>query len=94
MSAHVSSRTGIIWFAGALAAASHANDVSAQLTLFGTELQAQQHCPNDTVVWLDFQKRIYYVAGQRLYAQGRMGTFVCREEVRRGRYRRSVFGRR
>jgi hypothetical protein len=82
------------WLVTALAAASHANEASAQLSLFQTEAQAQQHCPNDTVAWVDFQKRIYYVAGQRLYAQGRTGTFVCRNEARRSGYRRSVLGRR
>jgi hypothetical protein len=67
-----------------------------------TEMQAQQHCPNDTVVWLDFRKRIYYVKGQRLYAQGRTGTFVCQDLcakicVPRGgpqKSRRSLLGRR
>jgi hypothetical protein len=62
--------------------------------LFQTEMQAQQHCPNDTVVWLDLHKRIYYIKGQRLYAQGRTGTFVCQEEARTSRYRRSLLGRR
>lgn len=80
-----------MWLVTALVATSHANHASAQLTLFQTELQAQLHCPNDTVVWLDFQKRIYYVKGQRPYAQGRTGTFVCQEEARRSAYRRSLF---
>jgi len=57
-------------------------------------MQAQQYCPNDAVVWLDPQKRIYYIKGQRLYAQGRTGTFVCQEEARTSRYRRSLLGRR
>jgi hypothetical protein len=83
-----------MWLVTALVATSHANQASAQLTLFQTEMQAQQHCPNDTVVWLDFEKRIYYIQGQRLYAQGGTGTFVCREEARRSRYRRSLLGRR
>ena len=78
----------------ALVATNHANDASAKLSLFQTEMPAQQHCPNDTVVWLDFHKRIYYVNGQRLYGKGRTGTFVCQEEARASRYRRSLFGRR
>jgi hypothetical protein len=90
---HVSGRAWM-WLITALIAAGHVNDASAQLSLFPTEMQAQQHCPNDTVVWLDFDKRIYYVRGQRLYAKGTTGTFVCRKEARAGRYRRSVLGHR
>jgi hypothetical protein len=83
-----------MWLVTALLAGSHANDASAQLSLFPTEMQARRRCPNDTVVWLDFRKGIYYVGGQRRYAQGLMGTFVCRKEAHTSGYRRSVFGRR
>ncbi|TMI99615.1 MAG: hypothetical protein E6G97_22145 [Alphaproteobacteria bacterium] len=93
MPTHVPARASIRLVA-ALAIACQANAASAQLSLFQTEVQAKQHCPNDTVVWADFQKRVYYTAGQRLYAQGRTGTFVCRNEARRSGYRRSVLGRR
>jgi len=89
----MSKKKSWMWLVTALVAAGHANDASAQLSLFQTETQAQQHCPNDTVVWLDFHKRIYYVKGQRLYAQGRTGTFVCQGEAGRSRYRRSLLGR-
>lgn len=74
--------------------AASSSEAAAQLGLFQTEMQAQLHCPDDTVVWLDFPKRIYYVQGQRLYAQGRTSTFVCQKEARSNGYRRSVFGRR
>ncbi len=82
------------WLFTAVVALSHANPASAQLSLFRTELRAQQHCPNDTVVWLDLDKRTYYNSGQRRYAQGRTGTFVCQVEARRSGYRRSLLGRR
>ena len=62
------------------------------LTLFRYEAQAQRHCPADTVVWLDFRKGIYYFAGQKRYAQGDSGSFVCREEARGNRNRRSLLG--
>jgi hypothetical protein len=62
------------------------------LTPFRYEAQAQRHCPADTVVWLDFRKEIYYSKRQRQYAQGTNGAFVCREEARRSRYRRSLLG--
>jgi hypothetical protein len=62
------------------------------LSLFQSELQAQQFCPNDNVVWLDFKKRIYYRPGQKQYASGRTGLFVCQAEAKRDGYRRSIFG--
>ena len=93
MARYVSPQTWV-WLVAALAAASHSNDASAQLSLFRTEMRARQHCPNDSVVWADLRKRIYYIEGQRLYAQGRTGTFVCRKEASRSGYRRSLFGRR
>ena len=90
----MSKKTLWLWLAAAFIAASHTNQASAQLSLFQTEMQAQQHCPNDTAVWLDCRKRIYYVKGQRLYEQGRTGTFVCQGEARKSGYRRSLLGRR
>jgi hypothetical protein len=62
------------------------------LTPFRHEDQAQRHCPADTVVWLDFRKRIYYSRKQRNYARGFSGSFVCRTEARSSGYRRSVLG--
>lgn len=62
------------------------------LALFRDEHQAQRHCPADTVVWLDFKKGKYYFRDQKLYGSGYHGSFVCREEARRGLYRRSLPG--
>jgi len=76
--ADMSKKKSWMWLVTALVATSHANHASAQLSLFQTEMQAQQHCPNDTVVWLDFRKRTYYVKGQRLYAQARRHFCVPR----------------
>ena len=58
--------------------AASSSEAAAQLSLFQYEMQAQLHCPDDAVVWLDCPKRIYYVAGQRLYAQGRTGFRVSK----------------
>ena len=70
-----------------------ATDARAQaLSLFRYEEEAQRHCPADTVVWLDFKKHKYYVRGQKLYASGLHGSFVCLQEARRGLYRRSLLG--
>ena len=62
------------------------------LTPFRYQDQAQRHCPGDTVVWLDFKKRRYYLSGQKLYGSGFQGSFVCLQEARRGQYRRSLLG--
>ena len=64
------------------------------LALFRYEDQAQQHCPVDTVVWLDFKKGKYYLSGQKLYGHGFHGSYVCLQEARRSQYRRSLLGRR
>lgn len=66
--------------------------VALPLTPFRYEDLAQQHCPKDTVVWLDFRKRVYYSRQQRRYAQGFDGSFVCRSEARSNGYRRSLLG--
>jgi hypothetical protein len=66
---------------------------ASPLTPYRYEYQAQKHCPDDVVVWLDFKKGIYYGRGQRPYARGLNGSFACREEVRgAGGYRRSLLG--
>jgi hypothetical protein len=62
------------------------------LTPFRYEAQAQRHCPDDTVVWLDFKKEIYYFKGQRRYGHGSTGSFVCRGEARSSGFRRSILG--
>jgi hypothetical protein len=69
------------------------NGVMAQgLTPFRYEAQAQRHCPDDAVVWLDFRRERYYTKGQRRYAVGLTGSFVCRNEARNHAYRRSPLG--
>jgi hypothetical protein len=64
------------------------------LSLYQDEAQARLHCVGDAVVWLDFQRRRYYAAGQTRYGRGRHAVFTCRSQARRSGYRRSVFGRR
>ena len=51
------------------------------LTLFNSETQAQQHCPNDTVVWLNTATGVYHFAGQRWYGATKNGAFVCQQEA-------------
>jgi len=69
------------------------NIATAQsLTPFRYESQAQRHCPADAIVWLDFRNGRYYLKGQRRYASGSTGSFVCRNEARDSGYRRSLLG--
>ena len=62
------------------------------LTPFRYQEQAQRYCRGDKVVWLDFRKGVYYAKGQKRYAQGFDGSFVCRNEARSSGYRRSLLG--
>ena len=64
------------------------------LSLYRDEAVARLQCSGDAVVWLDFNTRRYYAAGQARYGQGRNGVFTCRNQARRSGYRRSIFGRR
>ncbi|SCB32528.1 hypothetical protein GA0061098_100610 [Bradyrhizobium shewense] len=85
--------SGGIALAGAIMVSAGTAEVSATpLTPFRYEAQAQRHCPRDKVVWLDFRKGIYYRMGQKRYGQGFDGSFVCLNEARDGRYRRSLLG--
>lgn len=52
----------------------------AQAT-FPTEQQAQQHCPNDTVVWLNLPTGIYHFKGELWYGMTKRGAFVCQKEA-------------
>lgn len=51
------------------------------LTLFQNEPQAQKHCPQDAVVWLNLSSGIYHFKGQRWYANTNNGAFVCEQEA-------------
>ena len=85
--------SGGIALAGAVMVGAGSAEVSASsLTPFRYEAQAQRHCPHDKVVWLDFRKGIYYRKGQKRYAEGFDGSFVCLNEARDGLYRRSLLG--
>jgi hypothetical protein len=59
----------------------HLSPISYAQGQFPTEQQAQQHCPNDTVVWLNLPSGIYHFKGQRWYGNTRSGAFVCRSEA-------------
>jgi hypothetical protein len=83
---------GAVLLTATLSILAMADSQGQPLGLFQIEGQAQQHCPNDIVVWLDLKKRIYYLPRQRMYGQGRTAVFACRNEARRRGYRRSLLG--
>ena len=63
----------LLWTGLAIAASP-----TAPLANFPNERQAQQHCPGDTVVWLNLPSGIYHFKGQRWYGRTNSGAFVCR----------------
>jgi len=53
----------------------------ARAPLFQSEAAAQQHCPKDTVVWINTKTGVYHFRGQRWYGRTRSGAYACRAEV-------------
>jgi hypothetical protein len=51
------------------------------LDQFQTEAEAQQHCPKDTVVWLNLPTMIWHYKGQRWYGNTKHGAYVCQKEA-------------
>ena len=51
------------------------------LEQFSTEAAARQHCPHDTVVWLNLPTMIWHYKGQRWYANTKHGAYVCQKEA-------------
>ena len=59
---------------------------------FDSERQAQQHCPSDTVVWLNLPSGVYHFKGQRWYGRTKSGAFVCKKEADKAGDRASLNG--
>jgi hypothetical protein len=53
---------------------------SAQ-AMFASQQQAQLHCPNDVVVWLNIPTGIYHMQGMRWYGATKNGAYVCEKEA-------------
>jgi hypothetical protein len=54
---------------------------TAALVQFPTEQSAQEHCPKDTVVWLNLPTMIWHYKGQRWYGRTKNGAYVCEKEA-------------
>lgn len=48
---------------------------------FSSETAAQQHCPKDTVVWLNLPTMIWHYKGERWYGNTKHGAYVCEKEA-------------
>jgi hypothetical protein len=55
------------------------------LLAFRTEQQAQQHCPRDTVVWLNPQTGFFELKGHGSFGLSGVGRYACRGEAERAR---------
>lgn len=51
------------------------------LETFSNQAQAKQHCPADTVIWLNLPTMIWHYEGQRWYARTKHGAFACEKEA-------------
>ena len=60
-----------------------AQSPTAPLATFPSEQQAQQHCPADTVVWVNLPSGIYHFKGERWYGNTKSGAYVCQREADR-----------
>jgi hypothetical protein len=48
---------------------------------FHSEQEAQQHCPSDTVVWVNTKTGVYHLKGERWYGVTKEGVYECRKEA-------------
>lgn len=62
------------------------------LTLFSTETSAQEHCPNDEVVWLNLPTGIWHKKGARWYGVTKHGAYVCKQKAALSGDRQSLDG--
>jgi hypothetical protein len=61
--------------------------VAAGVQLFTAEVEAQQHCPADTVVWVNTPTGIYHFKRMRWYGATIRGAYVCQKEGDQAGYR-------
>jgi hypothetical protein len=48
---------------------------------FQSEQAAKQHCPSDTVVWVNTKTGVYHFKGQRWYGNTNEGAYECRKDA-------------
>ncbi|HXU94128.1 MAG TPA: surface-adhesin E family protein [Gallionella sp.] len=48
---------------------------------FQSEQAAQQHCPDDTVLWLNLRSGMIHSKGQPWYGKTQAGAYVCKKDL-------------
>jgi hypothetical protein len=48
---------------------------------YRSEAEAREHCPADTVVWVNLKSDIYHFAGSRSYGKTKEGAYMCEKEA-------------
>lgn len=61
--------------------------IAGSVQLFDNEPEAQRHCPNDVVVWVNTPSGIYHFKGMRWYGNTNHGAYVCQREGDQSGYR-------
>ena len=49
--------------------------------LFTTKQLAQEHCPDDVVVWLNVPSGLYRYRAPRWYGHSLSGAYVCKQDA-------------
>jgi hypothetical protein len=59
----------------------------AQAERFQFDQGAKEHCPTDTVVWVNARSPFYNLSDERWYGRTAGGAFVCKSEAEKAGYR-------
>lgn len=63
--------------------------LSLEIPHFQFEVQAQQYCPADSVVWVVPSRGLYNSRSERWYGQTNNGTYACLIDAETAGYRAS-----
>ena len=66
---------------GSASTTSPTTSTQSYQTHFDSASDAQNHCPNDTVVWVNTRTGVYHFAGERWYGNTSQGTYECRQDA-------------
>jgi hypothetical protein len=61
--------------------------IAGSVSLFDDEAEAQKHCPNDIVVWVNTPSGVYHFKGMRWYGTTNHGAYVCQKDGDQAGYR-------
>src|SRR5215472_15938851 len=74
--------SGLLAIAAALCCAACGSS-PVVLSAFRTEQQAKEHCPKDSIVWLDPHSGLFELKGHGSYGTSGTGRYTCRGEAER-----------